>query len=88
MPSGTQLRTKGYTFTLNQHGSFITQPNGCKKRTMSREGNRDMLKPRDEQSVTSLMLTRELEKVRRELRNLKTGQHENKKENTTGEKTS
>ena len=33
------------------------------------------------------MLTRELENVRRELRNLKTGQHENKRENTTGEKT-
>ena len=26
--SGTQLRTKGYTFKLNQHGSFRTQPNG------------------------------------------------------------
>ena len=91
--SGTQLRTKGYTFTLNQHGSFLTQPNGSKKVTMSREGNRDtlkvvcMLKPRDAQSVTSLMLKRELENVRRELRNLKTGQHENKRENTTGEMT-
>ena len=33
-----------------------------------------MLKPRDPQPVTSLMLKRELEHVRRELRNLKTGQ--------------
>ena len=37
--------------------------------------------------VTSLMLKRELEDVKRELRNLKTGQHENKRENTTGEMT-
>ena len=62
---------------------------------MSREGNGDilkivcMLKPRDAQPVTSLMLKRELENVRRELRNLntETGQHENKRENTTGEMT-
>ena len=52
---------------------------------MSREGNRDtlksvcMLKPRDAQSVTSLTLKRELENARRELRDLKTGQHENKR---------
>ena len=91
--SGTQLRTKGYTFTLNQHGSFPSQPSGSKKVSMSREGNRDtlkvvcVLKPRDAQSVTSLMLKRELENVRRELRNLKTGQHENKRENTTGDMT-
>ena len=51
---------------------------------MSREGNRDtpkvvcMLKPRDAQSVTYLMLKRELEHERREQRYLKTGQHENK----------
>ena len=31
------------------------------------------------------MVKRELENVRRELRNLNTGQHENKRENTTGE---
>ena len=73
--SGTQLRTKGYTFTLNQHGSFLKQPNGSGKVTMSREGNKDSLKVvcmkrRDAQSVTSLMLKRELENVRRELRNL------------------
>ena len=60
---------------------------------MSREGNRESLKvvcklkPRDAQSVTSLMLKRELENVRLELRNLKTGQHEKKRENTTGEMT-
>ena len=49
---------------------------------MSREGHRDTLKTcvvpcenvRD--TGTSLMLERELEHVRRELRNLKTGQHE------------
>ena len=82
--SGTQLRTKGNT--LNQHGSFLVQPNGSKKVTMSREGNSDtlkvvcLLKPRDAQSVTSLMLKRELENVRRELRKLETGQHENKRE--------
>ena len=52
---------------------------------MSREGNRDtlkvvwMLKSRDALSVTSLVLKRELENVRRELRNLRTGQHENKR---------
>ena len=46
---------------------------------MSREGNRDtlkvvcMLKPRDAQSVTSLMLKRELENVRLKFRNLDTG---------------
>ena len=65
----------------------------AKKVTMSREGNRDtlkvvcMLKPRDAQSVSSLMLKRELENVGRELRNLKTGQHENERETTTGEMT-
>ena len=58
LQSGTQLRTKGYTFPLNQHEGFLTQPNGSKKVTMSREGNRDtlkvvcMLKPRDAQSVS------------------------------------
>ena len=58
---------------------------------MSREGNTDTLKvvcrwkPRDAQSVTSLMLKRDLENVRRELRKLRTGQHENKRENTTRE---
>ena len=88
--SGTQRRTKGCTFTLNQHGSFLTQPNGSKKVTMSREGNTNplkivsMLKPRDAQSVTSLKWKRELENVRCELRNLWTGQHENERENTTG----
>ena len=62
--NGTQ---KGHTFTLNQHGSFLTQPNGSSKWTMSREGNKDTLKvvcmltSRDAQSVTSLILTRELE---------------------------
>ena len=50
---------------------------------MARERNRGTLEvvclnPRETQSVTSLMLKRELENVRRELRNLKTGQHENK----------
>ena len=78
--SGTQLRTKGYPFTSNQQRSFLTQPKGSKKVTMSREGNRDtlkvvcMLKPRDAQSVTSLIFQRELENVRREPRNLKTGE--------------
>ena len=75
--SGTQLRTKGYTFTLNQHESFLKQPNVGARVTMSREGYRDtlkvacMLKPRDAQSVTSLM-------------SKQTGQHENKKENAEG----
>ena len=84
--SVTQLRTKECTFTLNRHGSFLTQPNGSKKVTMSREGNRDtltfvrMLKPRHAQSVTSLMLKRELEKATRELRSLKTGQHQIKRQ--------
>ena len=60
---------------------------------MTREGIRDALKivcllnPRDAQSVTSLMLKRELESARRELRNLKTGQHVKKKENVEGEMT-
>ena len=44
-----------------------------------------MLKPRDAESVTSLMLKRELEDVRRELRNLKPGQNENKRETAEGE---
>ena len=58
----------------------------AKNVTMSRERNRNtlkvacMLKPRDAQSVTSLMLKRELENVRRELRNLKTGQHQIKRQ--------
>ena len=53
---------------------------------MSRGGNREtlkivcFLKPRDTQSVTSLMLKRELDNERRELRNFKTGQHENRRE--------
>ena len=46
-----------------------------------------MLKPRDAQSVTSLMLKREMENARRELRNLKTGQHENERDNAAGEMT-
>ena len=84
--SGWQLRTKRCTFTLNQHGSFLTQPHDSKKVTMSRERSRDtlkvvrMLKPRDAQSVTYLRLKRELENVRRELRNLKTGQHQIKRQ--------
>ena len=41
----------------------------------------------DTQWVTSLMLKRELESVRRELRNLKTGKHENTRENVEGEMT-
>ena len=83
-----QLRAKGYTFTLNQKESFLAQPKSQGTVNVSRERNRDtlklvcFLKPRDTQSVTSLMLTRELENVRRELRNLKTGQHENKREKT------
>ena len=58
---------------------------------MTREGNRNtlkivcFLKPRDTQSVTSLMLKRELGCVRRELRNLKTGLHENTREIVEGE---
>ena len=57
------------------------------------EGSRDTLKvvctlkPRDAQSVTSLMLKHELGNVIRELRNLKTGQHENKRQTTTRETT-
>ena len=46
-----------------------------------------ILKPRDAQSVASLMLKRELGNVRRGLRSLKTGQHENKRANTTREMT-
>ena len=42
--SGTQLRTKGLMFTLNQDGCFLSQPNGSKKVTMLREGNRVTLK--------------------------------------------
>ena len=91
--SGTQLRAKGYTFTLDQHESFLTQPKGGTKLTIQRERNRDtlnvvcMLRPRDVQSVTSLMLKRELENARRELRNLMTGQHENKRETAERENT-
>ena len=91
--SGTQLRTRGYTFSLNQRESFLTQPKDGQRVTMSRAGNRDtlkvvcLLKPGETQSVTSLMLKRELENVRRELRNLKTGQHENTRENVEGEMT-
>ena len=91
--SGTQLRTKGCMFTFNQHESFLTQPKAGQRVTKSREGNRDtlkvvcLLKPRETQSVTSLMLERELENVRRELRNLKTGQHENKRGNVEREMT-
>ena len=72
---------------MNQHGSFLTQPKGSGEVTMSREGNREtltvvcMLKPRDAQTVNSLLLKRELESARRELRQLKAGQHENTREN-------
>ena len=37
----TQLRTKGYTFSLNQRESFLTQPKDGQRITKSREGNRD-----------------------------------------------
>ena len=82
--SGTQLRTKGYTLTLNSTREIPLTTKGSGKVTMSREGSKDtlkvvcMLKPRDAQSVTYLMLKREFENERRELRHLKTGQHENK----------
>ena len=46
-----------------------------------------MLKPRDTQSVTSQMLKRDLESVRRELRYFTTGEHDNKRENEEGEMT-
>ena len=65
--SGTQLRAKGYTFTLEQQRSFLTQPNNGTRVVMSREENQDtlkivcLLKPRDAHSVTSLMLKLELE---------------------------
>ena len=39
--SGTQLRTKGHTFSLNQRESFLTQPKDGQRVTMSREGNRE-----------------------------------------------
>ena len=91
--SGTKLRTNGYTFTQIQQGSFLTLSKGGHKVQMTREGNRDtlkiicFLKPMGTQSVTSLMLKRELESVRRELRNLRTGQHENTRENVECEMT-
>ena len=50
---------------------------------MSREGNRDTLKVVC--MLTYLMLKRELENVKRKLRNLKTGQYENRTENAAGE---
>ena len=46
-----------------------------------------MLKPIDAQSVPSLMLKRELESVRRELRSLKRRQHENMQEDAREEMT-
>ena len=76
-------RDEGYTFTLNQQGSILAQSKSGQRVRTTREGNRDtikivcFLKPRDTQSVTSLMLKRQLESVRRELRNIKTRQHEN-----------
>ena len=82
--SGTQLRTKEYTFTLNQHESYLIQPTSGARVTMSREGNRDTLK------VVCMLLPRakrELENVRRELRSLGTGQHEKKRENAAREVT-
>ena len=42
--SGPQLRTKGYTFSLNHRESFLTQPKDGQRTTMSREGNRDTLR--------------------------------------------
>ena len=57
---------------------------------MSREGNQDtlnivcLLKPRDANAIASLMLKSKLEIVRRVLRNLKTGQHENKRNISEG----
>ena len=92
--SGTKLRAKGYMFTLNQKESFLEQPKSERKVNMSREGNRDtlkiecMLKPRDAQSVTSLMSNHELENARRALRLLKTGQHEHKRETAERENVS
>ena len=88
---GTQRRTKGYTFSLNQRESFLTQPKDGQRITMLREGKRDtlkvvcLLKPRETRSVTSLMLKRELESVKRELWNFKNGQHENTRENVEGD---
>lgn len=61
---------------------------------MSPGGNQDtlnivcLLKPRDAHSIASLMLKRKLEIVRRVLRNLKTGQHENKRKIVEGVMTS
>ena len=77
---------RDFTFTLDHKESILAQSKSEIKVNMSREGNRDtlksvcLLKPRDAQSVTSLMPKRELENARRELRDLKTGQHENKLE--------
>ena len=92
--SGIQLRTHGNTFTLNQQGSFFhTIERWSKSVQMTCERNIDtleivcFLKPRNTQSVTSLMLKRELENVRRELRNLKKLQHENTRENVESEMT-
>ena len=90
---GRQLRTHGHTFTLSEQGSFLTQSKGGQRVQMTRGGNREtlnmvcFLKPRDTQSVTSLMLKRELDNVRREFRNFKTGQHENRRENVEREMT-
>ena len=81
--SGTQLRTKGYTFSLNHRDSFLNHPKDGQRVTMSREGNRATLKvvcllePKETQSSTSLMLKRELESVKQKLWNLKTRHHEN-----------
>ena len=69
-------------FTLNQHERFLPQPHGSKKVTILKVVG--TLKPRDAQSVTFPVLKRELEKVRRELRNLMTGQYENKREKRGG----
>ena len=81
--SVTQHRSIGYAFLLQENGSYVMQQSSGTKVWVSREGSRDTCKlvcwyrEKHVNTVTSLILKRELESVRRELRNSETGQHEN-----------
>ena len=77
-PSRTKLGSRVYAFVRQENGSFLLQQFSGTKAWMSREGNLDTLKTcllatsENVQALTSLMLTRKLATVRRELKNLKT----------------
>ena len=73
----TQLKATGYTFFLQEHGIFLTQPGGGKTLAMFREGNRDILKvarvETERCAVRDFLVLMREENARRVLRSPKTG---------------